>query len=406
MAADFEMYLSKCKSQKQSLDQCSKQLELYLKELKDIENSIRNLKGGGFSDIAKGLAIVITEIENEKKSLISFKEGLENIVYFYEQTESDIINLKIGKNVINKIAEGVISVSDFRSQDLVTILESLLTKGIFGNNVIDDIGKIMSGTYISSHWENGSFYIKLHCKDYTNSQVGEWLKEHLGGNWDDYKSRNMRNNGFDVYNNSGFTRKLRYFDNVTDTELAKYIKNMTDQGAVTFGKTFRNNFKLLDDFNYKDFGELGKLGKTGKVLGTVGTVLTIGGDVVDNFYSPDTGEWSFSGNQAADCVCDIGIDLAAGAGSAAAGAAVGSLIVPPVGTVVGAGVGIAIDVAANNIRLVDVDGDGNKDSLVDSVKIGAHYAVDKAEEGLDNLSDWASDVGKDIGGWLETAFAF
>lgn len=216
----------------------------------------------------------------------------------------------------------------------------------------------------------------------------------------------MRNSGFDIYNDSGFTRKLRYFDNVTDTELAKYIRNMTDQGGISFGKTFRNNFKLLDDFNYKDFGELGGLGKTGKVLGTVGTVLTIGGDVVDNFYSSDTGEWSFSGNQVADCACDIGIDLATGAGFAAAGAAVGSLIVPPVGTVVGAGVGIAIDVVANNVRLVDVDGDGNKDSLVDTVKIGVHYAVDKVEEGLNNLSDWASDVGEGIGNWLGAAFAF
>lgn len=404
MAANFDICLSKCKSQKEALNKCSKQLESYLAELEDAKNSIIDLKGSGFNNIAEALVSVITEIENEKKSLILLKEGLEKSVYLYKQTESDIIDEQIGINVINKIAEGIISVSDFRSQDIISILESFLTKGIFSDNVIDDIGKIMNGTYISSHWENGSLYIKLHCKDYTNSQVGEWLKEHLGGNWDDYKSRNMRNNGFDIYNDSGFTRKLRYFDDVTDAELAKYIKNMTDQGGISFGKAFRNNF--FDDFNYKDFGELGTLGKTGKILGTAGTVLTIGGDVVDNFYSPDTGEWSFSGNQAADCVCDIGIDLAAGAGSAAAGAAVGSLIVPPVGTVVGAGVGIAIDVAANNIRLFDVDGDGNKDSLVDTVKIGAHYTVDKVEEGLDNFSDWASDVGKDMGNWFTTVFAF
>lgn len=43
------------------------------------------------------------------------------------------------------------------------------------------------------------------------------------------------------------------------------------------------------------------LSKTGKVLGTAGTVLTIGGDVVENFYDPATKLWSFSGNQAADC---------------------------------------------------------------------------------------------------------
>lgn len=407
MENNLYICLTKCKTQNDSLNQCSKQLELNLTKLEDIKNSIKNLEGSGYKNITKVLSTIITEVEHEKKSLNSLKEGLEKSIYLYEQTESNIMNQSIDINIINEIADGVISISNFRSEDLVTILESLLTKGVFSDHVIEDIGKIMSGTYISSYWKNGSFNIKLHCNDFTNSQVGEWLRDNLGGNWNDYKSRNMKNNGFNIYNNnSGFTRKFRYFDNVTDSELAKYFKNMTDQGGVSFGKTFQNNFKLLDDFNYKDFGELGSLGKAGKVLGTAGTVLTMGGDVVDNFYNPDTGEWSFSGNQAADCVCDIGIDLATGAGSAAAGAAVGSFIVPPVGTVVGAGVGVAIDVVANNVKLFDVDGDGNKDSLVDSVKIGAHYLVDKAEEGLNNISDWASDVGKDIGNWFSTAFAF
>lgn len=273
-------------------------------------------------------------------------------------------------------------------------------RGIFADHVLDDFMKILGGTFLTSYWKDGRLNFKLHHNNLTNRQAAEWLADNLGGNWSDYLSRNMKNAGFSVFDNSeGAMRKLRYFDQVTDVELLKYIDDLKEWGKMPFGKTFAENFNMLDDFNYKQFKDMGTLGKAGKIMGTVGTLLTVGGDVVENFYDGDTGTWSYSHKQFKDCAVDIGVDLAVGAGSAATGAAVGSLIVPPVGTVVGAGVGMAVDYVANNVKLFDVDGDGKKESLVDSAKIGLQGV-------LDDAIDWGENMGDDISGWLGRTFAF
>ena len=74
-------------------------------------------------------------------------------------------------------------------------------------------------------------------------------------------------------------------------------------------------------------------------------------------------------------VTDSAVDLGFSAGSAAAGAAVGSFFAPPIGTAVGVIGGIAVDLAVNT-DLFDVDGDGEKDSVVDMAKKGIDFLCD------------------------------
>lgn len=421
MRQEFCIYPRKCSAECEGLNASAKHMQTYRSQLESIKSAIASLGGGGYSSVVSLLEKIITNVEQERKSLEALRNVLEQSVQIYEQTEAKIAGVAMistkkyatGNGIDDVLADIFGGIADFRGNPWWVSVESLLLRGILTDYFLDDVGKWLSGTYLSSYWKDGRMYFKLNFDDMTNSQVAEWLKDNLGGTWDDYLARNMKNNGFSVFDtDSGILDGIRKFDDVTDAELLKYLESLkawdelTDAGKFSFGNILKMNFNPLDDFNYKDFADLGNLGKAGKVLGTFGTVLTIGGDVVNNFYNTETGTWSFSGNQLGDCVVDVTIDIGAGAGSAALGATVGSFIVPPVGTVVGAGVGFVVDLAANNIKIADVDGDGQKDSAIDAVKYWGHGAVDMIEDGVENVLDWGSDVVDDIGEWFGAAFAF
>lgn len=74
----------------------------------------------------------------------------------------------------------------------------------------------------------------------------------------------------------------------------------------------------------------------------------------------------------------------AGATSSAAGAAVGSLFLLPLGTAVGAVAGIAVDELLN-FDFIDINNDGEKDSIVDGTKMLFDSACDAVGDFIDSI---------------------
>ncbi|THF73927.1 hypothetical protein [Cohnella fermenti] len=147
----------------------------------------------------------------------------------------------------------------------------------------------------------------------------------------------------------------------------------------------------------------------GKFLGAAGNIIMVGNDVLDNFYNPNTGKWSYSGEQLEEFTVDLTVDVASGAAFMAAGAAAGSFILPPAGTILGAGVGLALNFAFNskfgpdNKSLIDYTKDGIKFTLDDPVQAaenvvqfvgeGANYVANKVKDGAQQL---VGGIGKQV----------
>lgn len=419
MKQEFCIYPRRCEQECDELKNMAQEMQSYRDRLETVKKALACLNGNGYSNVVSNLDSIIIHVETEKNNLKTLETVLRQSTQLYEQAETKITGTNITlKNTDSErdgwddsLADIIAFLSDIRGSYLGVILESLSLQVIFADNVLKDIGKILSGTYLSSYWKDGRLYLKLKCDDLTNRQVTDWLEKNLGRRWDDYLARNMKRDGFAIFDkNDGILRDMRYFDDITETELLKYLDKLKDTKHLSFSKTFFNTFKeeinIFNDFNYKGFSDLSILGKTGKILGTAGTVLTLGSDAIDNLYIPETGTWEFSAKRIAGFALDVSIDVGAGAMATATGAAVGSLLVPPVGTVLGAGVGFAIDFAANNIHFADVDGDGESDNIIDIAKYYTHEAIDKGGDILDNILDWGADAVSDASDWFSEAFAF
>lgn len=417
MLGDFSINPKECLKEAEVLAQAAASMTQYIAQIEGIKSRVLQLRGSGYDYAAKNLEQIIGQVKEERDGIYTLRNVLVESVRCYEDTERRINNIKVKKGEIKDIDNIVEDIEDIMSSlkkvlerfwekisgfdsELDDILKLFLKNGIFGDGVMRDLRKLLSGTYVEFQWKSGSLYLKLKQNGKTNKQIAEWLEKNLGGDWDEYAARNMKDYNFHIYDSvkNKFTRDMRYFENISDAGLKKYLKNLGDLqkiDGVSFKKAFKKSFKFWDDLDYSEYSDLTKLGKVGKVMGTVGTVRNIGENVVESFYDSKTGTWSFSGDKIVDCAIETGIDIGAGAGASATGAAIGTMIGGPLGTVIGAGAGMALDYVANNVGVYDIDGDGEKDSLVDNVKEVGKKAA-----------DWLGDIGKGMGDWIGEAFSF
>lgn len=381
-----------------ALQEESNSLGDYCSQLNDLSQQLNDVfKASALSCSSyNGLRTSIAEIKDalmmEQTQLNQLKSTLLQITNAYITTEDKLKNVTKNTEAKSATADNswedyVVQFEDFSDEQWYNILSSVLVGGVLGEGTISAINKLLNGTYITSKTINNIVYVKLAQNGMTNKQIAEWLSKNIGGKWDDYLARNLKDYNLAVYNKvtGKYMKDINIFSNVIDRDLAKSFANLSS----TFTDTFSSS--IFDDFDYKDFKSLTKFEKVGKVLGTVGTGLTIATDVFDNFYDPKTSSWSFSGNQVADCTLDIGVDLTSSAGCIAAGTTIGTALGGPVGTVVGVASGVVLDVAIN-YDFYDFDGDGSKDSLVDGVKIAGHKVVDKVEDVCEDVGDWIGDV--------------
>lgn len=393
MGQEFCIYPKACMAEVQGIEQEIAELVSCAGRLDGLKNSIGQNSSGSYRNIAEAIRGIAEAVRQEQEQLTAWKNALEKSVAQYQSTESTIAkgisdyNSTV-KDKINTFEDTIIGYEDFTDSELYKIIDDLIERGILDEDVLQALITMWNGTYLTSNKIGNTIYLGLKNNGMTNREISAWLSEQYGGTWSDYVARNLKNGKLDLYDleKGALGKGAKYFAEGTD------VRDFLKVAGKPLGESIKESFfaNILADFNYKEFDTMTKLGKAGKILGTAGTVLTIGTDVFDNFYNKDTGEWTFSGNQTADCAVDIGIDLASVAASAAAGAAIGSLV-PPVGTVVGAVAGIAINIAAN-WDVVDWDGDGNKDSLVDGVKMGLHSVVDEIGDAGSSVCDWLGNV--------------
>lgn len=393
MGQEFCIYPKACMAEVQGIEQEIAKLVSCAGRLDGLKNSIGQNSSGSYRNIAEAIRGIAEAVRQEQEQLTAWKNALEKSVAQYQSTESTIAkgisdyNSTV-KDKINTFEDTIIEYEDFTDSELYKIIDDLIERGILDEDVLQALITMWNGTYLTSNKIGNTIYLGLKNNGMTNREISAWLSEQYGGTWSDYVARNLKNGKLDLYDleKGALGKGAKYFDEAGNVQ--DFLKTVNKSLKTSMSETFITSF--FSDFNYNNFKSMTTLGKAGKILGTAGTVLTIGTDVFDNFYDKDTDAWTFSGNQTADCAVDIGIDLASVAASATAGAAIGSLL-PPVGTVVGAAAGITINVLSN-WDAFDWNGDGEKDSLVDGAKMGAHVIVDKIEDAGSNVCNWLGNV--------------
>lgn len=210
----------------------------------------------------------------------------------------------------------------------------------------------------------------------TRAELIEYLKKNISSvNWDKYHTKQLTRDGLGIraqeWEKSSFDD---LYEQITLTRDA--LSNGKNVRLYVAGQLalsqYRDAWKSHID-NFKWTAETTGIQKVAKGLGVVSDAYTIFTDFKDNMY--ENGELTVNGHSVTESILDVGIDFGVDATTAAAGAAIGSCFMPPLGTAVGAVAGVACSVAAN-WDVADIDGDGEKDSLVDMAKIGADRFCD------------------------------
>lgn len=244
--------------------------------------------------------------------------------------------------------------------------------------------------------KNGNSYIRIindggliDYKKYRNLLV-----EHLGGNakkWDRNLIEKMLKEGLFLYGkkDSGSIDDLLDYTKRSEKLKDTSFKGMNDAIEQLKNSNLKNMGNAAWDItkgnlivgDFAGWNNASNLTKAGKSFGIIGTVLTVGDNVISNFYDSEMGAWDFKNTEnRKEFVVDLSVDVGSAATSMAAGAAVGSFFLPPVGTVVGVVAGATCNFAINYPILGDP-----KVSLVD-------YTKDKANEFVDSAGEFIGDT--------------
>ena len=242
--------------------------------------------------------------------------------------------------------------------------------------IVDDTGKVhLSGKIMDGIKDaNGTIH------KWDEQGIGKVLKE-LGVEigTEGFNKSSLKNWSMD-----GIAIKNLQID--TPNQTIDRIKALAETGGSRAAMTskmargvFREGISIWDDFSPEVYKKVSKIGKAGHVLGAIGTLVTVGSNVSENMID-DYGNLNITPDSVQDTISDSAVDIVSGAGAMAAGMAIGTAAFPGVGTVAGAVIGFVIGGAINgiaNLDVKDMDGDGEKDSLVDITKLGVDSFCDR-----------------------------
>jgi len=369
-------------------------IQLNSKKIKDLEEKIQKLY----------------QIETQTNSLYSDAESL------YESVESGITAIKkswdasLGefdisgidlswKSAINQVwknKEEILQkkytpdfedflfqlfdpLSDFSGNPLTSVLKEyginrssicLLRQGVrFNLNKIEDkywiqLGGSIIDKSMPNKWKNLEAFLRQNIKDI---------------DWNKMDIKKLVNKGWRV--DSDFWENIKY------KELSDNISSYIDSGSgieiYNAKRGFSQGLNILDDFKPSQYKGIDFWKRGGKILGAIGTMSNVYENTKENLFDRE-GNFSPSWDGLQDTITDTGVDILAGATSSAAGAAVGSLFLPPLGTAVGAVAGIAVNELLN-FDFIDVNNDGEKDSIVDGTKMLFDSACDAVGDFIDNI---------------------
>lgn len=367
------------------------------KEIKELEEKIQKLYQ---------IETQTNSLYSDAESLYSFVEsGITAIKKSWDASvgEFNITGMDLGwKNGINQVwksKEEMIQekykpdfedflfsifgpMSDLSGNPLTPILKEY-------SNIRNSICLLRQGVRFHLNKIGNEYWIQLSGSIIDKSMPNKWgnLERFLRQNikdvdWDKVDIKKFVNKGFCVNNDLWEDIKYKELSNTISQygnasgNLAGVVKN---SAVDEFGK----GLNVLEDFRPSKYKDIDFWKKGGRVLGAIGTISNVYENTKENLFDRE-GNFSPSWDGLQDTITDTGVDILAGATSSAAGAAVGSLFLPPLGTAVGAVAGIAVNELLN-FDFIDVNNDGEKDSIVDGTKMLFDSACDVVGDFIDSI---------------------
>lgn len=342
----------------------------------------------------------ITELEAQFKSAISAIKLLEGASAAAGLLLKNMVN-RFGVKVLQNFEQSnsvdiseeyEIEIEDTDDFGALGFLKLALNTQDKSEDIYGIIETLKEGIFFSARKKNGKYYITIRGSSIngknrkTWAQLQDYLTETIKAvDWDKYDVKTLTRDGIKV----GSSKGNKYFTNIKDgigngeiNKLDDFYKTLSKGNRLSgmkkaFQETFINEINPLKAF--KKWESFSKIEKAREVAGKVGDILIVAENFSEQFI--ENGEVKVSADRIQDFATNTAVDFIAGASTTAAGAAIGSCFAPPVGTVVGFAAGAAIDTLCN-WDIVDWDGDGQKDSAIDGVKMLVDNACDAAGKWL------------------------
>lgn len=400
------------------------EINSFCDDINNYENSEYSNVNGDLHTLIDSLDRTVKEFLNHNGDIGCYTQGsIKYSLNAFELSESVHTNIDYVSNNVDNITlaledeEELFSneentdkneESDYDLLDVPKTLNDPLIRGIMGVDpkkllLLDGFRK--GGFVFKRDKATGNVFLTLNKHRFKNNseyiKAKNDLSKYLGGTskWDKSFVDNLTNNDgillFNSKTNKIYKNNSNKIINSKFSELAKTVTNLEDnlnsgllkKMSSAASDSFKESMSLkgtVDNFKIWKAGT--KIEGATKALGIAGTVITATANLSD--FVEEDGSFEFNGENVKNYVVNTGVDVVTSAAAGAAGAAVGSLILPPLGTVVGLAVGTAIGSLINK-PFPFLGGD----SLVDKVKDGANFVVDKAGE---LVSDVANGIGKTL----------
>ncbi|WP_419961274.1 ribonuclease YeeF family protein [Psychrobacillus sp. BM2] len=226
-----------------------------------------------------------------------------------------------------------------------------------------------------SLWEGIMSTVGVNINDWKDKPInaGASLLAFSASGHATYKDVRLASKGFGIKRETRVTKQgvSKPVLKLDEPQLIK-VKNKTYSGpnATNYEKIFKRvdpatNVKVA--FRYS----------TNK-LGYVGVFATVGGDIFHGIQNEESASQIASNVTGDVAVAGVSIGASAwlGAQTGAAAGALGGPVGVVAGAVVGLAVGVIVTTAMNEIKIFDVNNDGQKDSVGDAIKIGTKGLID------------------------------
>ncbi len=406
----FYVDITKCKSAGGNFDSAESELRSASKKLDGAADGVKAM-GGALVAVGACVDQIAHEAAVEAGEVAQLKNAINSILQLYYMQEAGLIGASAGAGVgagatigstVGEWIDDVIGNAHDNIESWIDSVESYIASIIsdIGEEYINDDGSLKLGQIGSNIFSVTSDLIDSFFDDNRVSILTSFDGAY-GYLIDSLLGKTIDGDALDV------------FDDIVNMDLDDYLKK----------------YVTLPEFDLGDIRHISTIGDVCKVAGVVGEVLDYGtilvADAIDVFYNEETDNFDITlntiGYYATDVVIDGGVTLGAnlvgdavGAvagtfvaglfapGGALAGALGGTAVAPGPGTAGGAvagGVSTAaiagtvtqavvsglvsngIEAALNHdISFLDINNDGNADSVVDVLKYGAHNLVDDIVE--------------------------
>jgi len=386
----FYVDITKCKSAGGNFDSAESELRSASKKLDGAADGVKAM-GGALVAVGACVDQIAHEAAVEAGEVAQLKNAINSILQLYYMQEAGLIGQAVNSGVQNVIDTIGDTIRD-RVQDIADIIGR-------GKEAIRE-------HIINNAYEDLDFFIRTATgfvdKDYWKSYFNQMTDNVMG---DFGGIINIATGGWEII----FAEDGKYVEYIVDlvrgNEIdTNYYDFLKADGSFDFGEFLEG--ELIPDFkpNRSTLGNVLKWG--GKIVDGLDYASIIGEDFMDVIYNEETRQCEWTVQNIGYFTSDVIVDGAATFGCNFAGDLVGKLAggavaAIPGGAVVAPIVDFAVSTAVSNIAEfainfdlpLDLNGDGEFDSVVDMAKI-------VGREGVDNIIAVGEFVGENVYGYM------